>query len=206
MRASRTYGSVRGARHETRVPTATPRREFITLLGGAAVAWPVAARAQQPTMPVIGFLSARSREESAHLVASFQRGLAEQGPVEGQNIAIEYRWADGHYDRLPEQAAEFVRRPVAVLVAVGGDMTARAAISATRTIPIVAVFIGDPVANGLVVSLSRPGGNVTGVSNLNAVIEIQAPWPAAGTGPAGRYGGCAAEPRQPNCRDPTKRP
>ena len=147
------------------------RREFITLLGGAAVAWPVAARAQQPTMPVIGFLSARSREESAHLVASFQRGLAEQGPVEGQNIAIEYRWADGHYDRLPEQAAEFVRRPVAVLVAVGGDMTARAAISATRTIPIVAVFIGDPVANGLVISLSRPGGNVTGVSNLNAVIE-----------------------------------
>ena len=147
------------------------RREFITLLGGAAAAWPLVARAQQAAMPVIGFLSARSREESAHLVAAFRRGLAEQGAIEGQNAAIEYRWADGRYDLLPEQAAEFVRRPVAVLVALGGDMTARAAISATRTIPIVAVFIGDPVASGLVVSLNRPEGNVTGISNLNAVIE-----------------------------------
>jgi len=147
------------------------RRKFITLLGGAAATMPLAARAQQASIPLIGFLSARTREESSHLVAAFQRGLAEQGFIEGQNVAIDYRWADGHYDRLPEQAVEFVRRPVAVLVAVGGDMTARAAISATRTIPIVAVFIGDPVANGLVVSLNRPGGNVTGVSNLNAVIE-----------------------------------
>jgi putative ABC transport system substrate-binding protein len=146
------------------------RREFITLLCGVAT-WPAAARAQQPAMPVVGFLSARSRDESAHLVAAFRRGLAEQGAIEGQNAAIEYRWADGHYDRLPELAAEFVRRPVAVLVALGGDMTARAAISATRTIPIVAVFIGDPVANGLVASLNRPGGNITGISDLNAVIE-----------------------------------
>jgi putative tryptophan/tyrosine transport system substrate-binding protein len=135
--------------------------------GGVAVV----VRAQQPAMPVIGFLSARSLEESAHLVAAFRQGLAEQGVVEGKGAAIEYRWADGHYDRLPEQAAEFARRPVAMLVAVGGDMTARAAISATRTIPIVAVFIGDPVASGLVASLNRPGGNVTGISNLNAVIE-----------------------------------
>ena len=108
-------------------------------------------------MPVVGFLSARSREESAHLVAAFQHGLAEQGAAEGQNVVIEYRWADGHYDRLPEQATEFVRRPVAVLVALGGDMTARAAISATPTIPIVAVFIGDPVASRFVASLNRPG-------------------------------------------------
>jgi len=96
------------------------RREFISLIGGAAAAMPLALRAQPATMPVIGFLSARSREESAHLVAAFQRGLAEQRPVEGQNVAIEYRWADGHYDRLPEQAAELVRRPVAVLERLAG--------------------------------------------------------------------------------------
>ena len=145
------------------------RREFIGLIGGF-LASPIAAPAQQP-MPVIGFLSARSSGESAHLVDAFRRGLAEQGAVEGRNVAVEYRWADGHYDRLPAQAAELAERPVAVLVAVGGDMTARAAISVTRIIPIVSVFIGDPVASGLVASLSRPGGNVTGVSNLNAVIE-----------------------------------
>ena len=145
------------------------RREFITLLAGAAT-WSHATRAEQ-AMPVIGFLSARSGGESAHLVDAFRRGLEEQGAVEGRNVAIEYRWADGRYDRLPAQAAELAGRPVSVLVAVGGDMTARAAISVTRVIPVVAVFIGDPVANGLVASLNRPGGNVTGVSNLNAVIE-----------------------------------
>ena len=105
------------------------------------------------------------------MVEAFRRGLIEQGVIEGQHIAIRYRFADGHYDRLPAQAAELVHQPVSVLVAVGGDMTARAAIAATRTIPIVSVFIGDPVANGLVASLNRPGGNVTGISNLNAVIE-----------------------------------
>jgi putative ABC transport system substrate-binding protein len=120
---------------------------------------------------VIGFLSARSADESAHLVSAFCRGLSEHGLIEGRNVAIEYRWANGQYDQLPGQAAEFVDRSVSVLAAFGGDMTARAAISATRTIPIVAVFIGDPVANGLVRSLNRPGGNVTGISNLNAVIE-----------------------------------
>jgi putative ABC transport system substrate-binding protein len=146
------------------------RRSFITLLGGAAT-WPLAARAQQRSMPVIGFLSARSREESAHLVAAFRRGMGERGLIEGQNVIIEYRWADGHYDRLPAQAAELAHRPVAMLVAVGGDMTARAAVSATQSTPVVAVFIGDPVANGFVASLNRPGGHVTGISNLNAVIE-----------------------------------
>jgi len=148
------------------------RRDLITLIGGAAAAAiiPAPVHTQQST-PTIGFLSARSREESAHLVEAFRRGLIEQGIVEGRHIAIQHRFADGHYDRLPAQAAELVHQPVSVLVAVGGDMTARAAIAATRTIPIVSVFIGDPVANGLVASLNRPGGNVTGVSNLNAVIE-----------------------------------
>jgi ABC-type uncharacterized transport system substrate-binding protein len=146
------------------------RREFIVFCGGAILYWPLVARAQQE-MPLIGFLSARSANESEHLVDAFRRGLSDEGAVEGRNVTIEYRWADGHYDRLPAQAVEFARRPVSVLVAVGGDMTARAAISATRTVPIVSIFIGDPVANGLVASLNRPGGNVTGVSNLNAVIE-----------------------------------
>lgn len=151
------------------------RREFIALVGGAAGAslFSSCPAGAQQSIPMVGFLSARSREESAHLVAAFRSGLAEQGAADGQNVGIEYRFADGHYDRLPGQAAEFVRRPVSVLVAVGGDMTARAAISATRTIPIVSVFIGDPVENGLIVSLNRPGGNVTGVSNLNAVIELK---------------------------------
>jgi putative tryptophan/tyrosine transport system substrate-binding protein len=148
------------------------RRDFILLVGGAA-AWPYAARAQQPGMPVIGFLSARSAKESANLVDAFRKGLAEYGVIEDQNVTVDYKWADSHYDRLPAGAADFVGRQVAVLVSVGGDMTAKAAIAATHIIPIVAVFIGDPVAAGFVASLNRPGGNVTGVSNLNAVIEAK---------------------------------
>src|SRR5262245_32422939 len=127
------------------------RREFLRVAGGAAAIWPLVAHSQQPTA-TIGFLSARSRDESAHLLTAFRRGLAEQGFVDGQNATIEFRWADGHYDRLPQQAKELVSKPATVLVAVGGDMTARAAISATRTTPIVAVFIGDPVANALIAS------------------------------------------------------
>src|SRR5471032_817813 len=112
------------------------RREFITLIGGAAVAWPLVARAQQPAMPLVGFMSARSPGDSAHLVAAFRRGMGEGGFVEGQNVAVEYRWANGEYDRLPALAADLVNRRVAVLVAVGGDTSALAAKRATSTIPI----------------------------------------------------------------------
>ena len=145
------------------------RREFIAALGGAA-AWPVAARADKP---LIGFLSARSAKESAHLVDAFRKGLAENGIFEGQNATVDYSWADSHYERLAGQAIDLVSRHLAVLVSVGGDMTAKAAVSATRNTPVVAVFIGDPVVGGFVASLSHPGGNVTGVSNLNAVIEAK---------------------------------
>src|SRR6266404_5606558 len=149
------------------------RREFITLLGGAAVAWPLAARAQQPAMQVIGLLSTRSPDESAHLVAAFRRGLGQNGYVEGQNLTVEYRWALGQYDRLPALAAELVGRPVTVLVSTGGEPSALAAKAATVTIPIVSTFTADPVERGLVASLNQPGGNVTGINLLIATIEAK---------------------------------
>ena len=149
------------------------RRAFIAALGGVA-AWPVVARSEQPSdKPLIGFLSARSAKESTHLVDAFRKGLAEYGIFEGQNATVDYSWADSHYERLAGQAVDLVSRHLAVLVSVGGDMTAKAAVSATRSTPVVAVFIGDPVVGGFVASLSHPGGNVTGVSNLNAVIEAK---------------------------------
>jgi ABC-type uncharacterized transport system substrate-binding protein len=139
------------------------RREFITLLGGAAATWPLPAHAQQqPAMPVIGFVSGRAPDDSAHLVAAFRQGLAESGFVEGQNIAIDFRWAHGDYDRLPALTNDLIKQKVAVLVGVGGDVSAIVAAKATTTIPVVFGMGGDPVKAGIVASFNRPGGNVTG--------------------------------------------
>jgi ABC-type uncharacterized transport system substrate-binding protein len=146
------------------------RRDFISLLGGAAIAWPIAARAQQPAMPVIGFISSRSSDESASAVAAFRRGLAEAGYVEGQSVDIAFRWAEGKYDRLPTLAADLARRQVAVIFATGGNPPAFAAKVATATIPIVFITGSDPVAVGLVASLARPGANVTGVSLFTSLL------------------------------------
>jgi putative ABC transport system substrate-binding protein len=142
------------------------RREFITLFGGAAAVWPLAAQAQQPARPIIGFMSSRSASDSEYLVAAFRKGLSEQGYAEGQNVAIEFRWANGRYEQLSALAADLLEQRIAVLVAVGGEPSALAAKGATSTIPIVFTIGGDPMKIGLVASMNRPRGNATGVSLL----------------------------------------
>jgi ABC-type uncharacterized transport system substrate-binding protein len=147
------------------------RREFISVIGGVAATWPLGARAQQPVLPVVGFLNSASPLPWENYVAGFRAGLKEAGFVDGQNVTIEFRWAEGHYDRLPGMAADLVRRKVAVLVATGGAPSVVAAKAATSTIPIVFTSGSDPVRSGFVTSLNRPGGNTTGVNFFVFVLE-----------------------------------
>jgi putative ABC transport system substrate-binding protein len=144
------------------------RRAFITLLGGAAAAWPLAARAQQPVMPVVGYIDSGSAGQNPELLTSFHKGLGETGFVIGRNVVIEYRWAENQYSRFPALVADLVRRRVAVIVTNPPNAAAQAAKAATSTIPVLFTAGADPVQNGLVASLNRPGGNVTGVLNIGA--------------------------------------
>ena len=173
------------------------RREFVALVGGVAVGWPLAARAQQPAMPVVGFLGSASSKGFEDVTDAFRRGLNESGFAEGRNVVIEYRWADNHYDRLPALAADLVRRQVEVIIASGGNVSALAAKAATTTIPIVFTAVADPVSGGLVASMNRPGGNVTGVAALTSELDPKRLELLVRMAPAAGVIGALLNPRRP---------
>jgi ABC-type uncharacterized transport system substrate-binding protein len=180
------------------------RREFITLLGSAAIARPHSARAQAPALPVVGLMGGTSAAEAGKSIAAFRQGLKDTGYVEGQNVAIEYRWAEGLYERLPALAAELVSRPVAVLVTTGGDVGALAAKRATATIPIVFIAGADPVRLGLVASLDHPAGNATGVELFMSVLPTKRLQLLHGLVPRGGPIGLLVNPKNPNFESNTR--
>jgi putative ABC transport system substrate-binding protein len=180
------------------------RREFITLLGGATATWPLAAHAQQPATPVVGFLSNGWQQSDAVRLAAFRQGLSEIGYVEGQNVASEYRWAEDHYDRLPALAAELVRRQPTVIVAVGGPASALAAKTATKTISIVFAMSSDPVKLGLVASLNRPGGNMTGATTLASMVVAKQFEALHETVPKATVAGFLVNPNNPSAETDTR--
>jgi putative ABC transport system substrate-binding protein len=176
----------------------------VALLGGAAAAWSFAARAQQPTMPVIGFLSSGWQQSDASRLAAFREGLNETGNVEGHQVSSEYRWAEDHYDRLPTLAAELIRRQTAVIVAVGGPTAALAAKAATTTVPIVFTIASDPVKLGLVASLNQPGGNITGVTTLGSMVVAKQFEVLHETVPKAMVFGFLVNPDNPNAETDTR--
>jgi putative tryptophan/tyrosine transport system substrate-binding protein len=180
------------------------RREFVRIVSGAVVAWPLAAGAQRSALPVVGLLGTGSKESDAFRATAVRQGLAEAGYAEGRNVGFEYRGADDHYERLPALAVELVRRDVAVIVAIGGNTSAAAAKSATATIPIVFAIGGDPIKVGLVASLNRPGGNMTGVSFLNDALIEKRLEIIHETVPTTALMGFLANPANPNADSDTK--